>query len=336
MEALSQRGFDFILETTGRKPNGFCIDGRWHYLPGGKFSYIAKRFVDGTNVPVLLLTVRDFKNSRNFTFPTNQVLNEIRIEIDGLGETRKPWRIERVEIADDFDQCEDKTARLHELEASFALLEESKSSPYFARKSVLPEALRTLSLREAKYAEKKCNAVSFHNIDGQFRGYQMFFDEGPFVGGKRLNKLNARGSVVNGSFYRIGNFFPGRKTYIAEGIATALSISEAIRGKFLSSNVLACLCCGNILPVVKSIREKYRSHGKIVICADDDRWKGDKNPGVEHAMNAAQKFGCSVVVPDFSQVDCNSKPTDFNDLHLLTGLEEVSRQLSRRIYGQSC
>ena len=64
---------------------------------------------------------------------------------------------------------------------------------------------------------------------------------------------------------------------------------------------------------------------KIIFCADDDRWK-DGNPGITKAKAAAEKIGATVVIPKFK--DLATKPTDFNDLHKLEGIDAVRQQLS--------
>lgn len=51
------------------------------------------------------------------------------------------------------------------------------------------------------------------------------------------------------------------------------------------------------------------------------------NTGRQKAEEAAQKYGCSVVFPQFKNTD--TKPTDFNDLHLLEGLDTVKEQINQ-------
>lgn len=51
----------------------------------------------------------------------------------------------------------------------------------------------------------------------------------------------------------------------------------------------------------------------------------ESNVGVEKATSVAREFGLPLAIPQFK--DVSSKPTDFNDLHLLEGLAEVRRQV---------
>lgn len=106
--------------------------------------------------------------------------------------------------------------------------------------------------------------------------------------------------------------------YICEGYATGATIFEAT-----GNHVVGAFNAGNILDVAQTVRSKY-PNVKIVIAGDNDQWvKG--NPGMTKAKEAALKIGGYVVVPDFS--DVSTKPTDFNDLYLLEGLDHVRSQL---------
>jgi hypothetical protein len=80
------------------------------------------------------------------------------------------------------------------------------------------------------------------------------------------------------------------------------------------------------MPVAETVR-RLMPAATILICADNDAWtdKPMKNPGVWRAREAAEKVGGLVVVPQFT--DLSTKPTDFNDLAVLEGLGEVSRQV---------
>jgi len=63
---------------------------------------------------------------------------------------------------------------------------------------------------------------------------------------------------------------------------------------------------------------------EIVIAADDDQWKSN-NSGLTKAKAAAKAYGVRIISPKFK--DVSSKPTDFNDLGCLEGIEAVKMQL---------
>jgi len=113
--------------------------------------------------------------------------------------------------------------------------------------------------------------------------------------------------------------------HICEGYATAVSIYEAVH-----TPVVVAFDAGNLLPVAKVIRGKYPA-ARIIIAADNDQWtkKPDGtpwNPGIEGARAAAEAVGGRAVWPQFAH-DAADKPTDFNDLHALAGLEAVREAL---------
>ncbi|MFZ7127545.1 MAG: AAA family ATPase [Desulfobacterales bacterium] len=110
--------------------------------------------------------------------------------------------------------------------------------------------------------------------------------------------------------------------YITEGYATGATIHEAT-----GCTVLVAFDAGNLLPVAQSLRTKH-SGAKIVICADDDRWKPEiGNAGIENGKAAAKAVGAELISPRFK--DLSTQPTDFNDLAVLEGIEAVRLQLRR-------
>jgi phage/plasmid primase-like uncharacterized protein len=128
--------------------------------------------------------------------------------------------------------------------------------------------------------------------------------------------------LVNGE--KKGKFFAiGKPTdnivLICEGLATGLSLHAAT-----GYGVLVAFDAGNLMPVAKEAR-RCLPDSRIVIAADNDAWTDMpiKNPGVHYATLAAQAVLGKVVVPDFK--NANSKPTDFNDLYKLEGVEAVNK-----------
>lgn len=119
-----------------------------------------------------------------------------------------------------------------------------------------------------------------------------------------------------GCYFHIGGKEPGNPLIICEGLATGLSLYESI-----SWPVLVAFDAGNLLPVSKFARSRYKDR-EIILAADNDT-KTPGNPGVTKATEAAQAIGGSLAVPD--------QEGDFNDLHQSKGLEEVKRQLAARL-----
>src|SRR6185369_2333240 len=107
---------------------------------------------------------------------------------------------------------------------------------------------------------------------------------------------------------------------IVEGYATGASVHQATGW--------ATVCArnaGNLIPVAQSIR-KLHPNRAIIIAADNDQFT-EGNPGITKATAAAKPISGTVVYPQFSDESLEHKPTDWNDLHQLTGLAEVKRQI---------
>ncbi len=138
-----------------------------------------------------------------------------------------------------------------------------------------------------------------------------------------LLSVDIKGARKRGCFYNIGSVYDTETLLICEGFATGSSIYQATQ----ISTVVA-FDAGNFEPVISSIRARFPDK-QIIICADNDQWK-DKNVGVESAKTVANKHNCKFVWPEFTETVCKGKkPTDFNDLHVLQGIEEVKAQLSK-------
>lgn len=330
--ALLDEAAAFVEETSGMTIKALVLDGSRHYFGKGKFSYTGLRRTDPDGSPVVILNVKNYVTGDNRTFETNRALNRLYDELAAFGKPlpRPSIRIKTVSEADvaatTAREEAERAARLVELSEEFGRLPKSDSGAYFHRKGVLRQAA-ALDIRAGWFHGGEFDAVAFRGIDGGFRGYQMLFEPARVVNGEPVGKLHAKGSATKGAFVALGEIFPVCTLYVAEGVATALTISAAFEDRPIPVNVVACLDCGNIGPVVKAFRGKWPKM-RIVVAADDDRWKSpDKNPGLDKARAAATEFDCRVVSPCFDGLDVSSLPTDFNDLHKLAGLDEVRRQL---------
>ena len=111
---------------------------------------------------------------------------------------------------------------------------------------------------------------------------------------------------------------------ICEGYATACSLHAAT-----GYAVVAALDAGN-LPEVAPVIRQVLPQSRIIICADNDQWTQKQgrpwNPGMEYARRAANAVGGSVISPSFR--DLAGNPTDFNDLQVREGLDEVRQQVT--------
>ena len=112
---------------------------------------------------------------------------------------------------------------------------------------------------------------------------------------------------------------PDGALVICEGYATGASIFEAT-----GFAMVCAMNCGNLLAVAKVTPRKIPSRAKSSFAADNDQFT-DGNPGVTKAEEAAKAIHAKLAAPQFA--DTSTKPTDFNDLHQLEGLNIVKTQI---------
>jgi putative DNA primase/helicase len=143
----------------------------------------------------------------------------------------------------------------------------------------------------------------------------QFIDAEPDEKGK-FGKKFLTGGQVGGRYFTI----TGKREvfYICEGYATGASIHQAT-----GQTVVCAFNAGNLKPVALAVRTRHPKAG-LVIAADNDQWT-DGNPGKAKAMEAAKEAKALFALPRFK--DESSRPTDFNDLARLEGMEAVQMQL---------
>lgn len=147
-------------------------------------------------------------------------------------------------------------------------------------------------------------------LDEQGKPMSLQFIDG--TGGKRF----LTGGRTRGGYFVIqGSVGP---LYIAEGLATGLSIHEAT-----GHTVLCAFNAGNLESVAAHARKAYPDR-ELVLCADNDH-ATDGNPGLTKATTAAHAVEALLAMPIFKDPKAR---TDFNDLHQAEGLDVVREQLT--------
>jgi hypothetical protein len=180
----------------------------------------------------------------------------------------------------------------------------SADHPYLVRKRIEPHGI--------KIDRAGRLVVPVSDSSGEILSYQTIDADG--------NKRFLKGGKIEGGFYELrGN----RKViFIGEGFATCASIHQAT-----GFTTLVAFDCGNLAKVAKSAKEMFLG-SRIVICADNDQFT-EGNAGVTKGRAAAQLVFGEIVYPNFAESDLSSKPTDFNDLHVLQGIDAVKEQIER-------
>jgi putative DNA primase/helicase len=195
--------------------------------------------------------------------------------------------------------------------------------PYLQKKQVKAHGLRMMG---------DALLVPIKSLQGQIRGIQFIKPDG--------SKVFKTGTDYTAAVHMIGK--PLDNTLIiTEGYATAASIHEAT-----GHAVLVAFVAGNLKAVAEAARAKQPAW-ELIIAADDDRWakeydqagqvtayhlvpceiNGGKrvNTGAIKGEEAAKAVKGQFRRPVFS--DLSTHPTDFNDLHILEGLDAVRRQI---------
>ena len=204
---------------------------------------------------------------------------------------------------------------------------------YLDRKGVAPHGLRFRAKGEEII-------IPAYHTDGriwslqrvQRNGWKGFWKGGRILGG--YYPLAVKGEDLS-------------TILICEGFATGAAVRQAT-----GLPTIVAFTTSNLRPVAEALRAKYPG-SQFVFCADNDRWTfrpgkavavpgkipGEDprweewrstdllyNPGVEKAQQAAAAIGGAVVIwPEFAAAD--NKPTDFNDLQLLEGLDAVKNRI---------
>lgn len=185
-----------------------------------------------------------------------------------------------------------------------------QASAYLERKGVAPEGVRIdadghLLVPMLRYDEQPPRLVGLQKIAPD--------------GTKRFNK----GAAIEGSAARLGSAKNGAPLVVCEGLATGLTIRQALKRK---TAVFVAYHCGNLVPAARILRDAFPK--SFILFAADDDWKTDGNPGCKHATAAAEAIGNAAVVAPVFTGERADKATDFNDLHQAEGLERAAEQLA--------
>lgn len=181
---------------------------------------------------------------------------------------------------------------------------------YLARKKISPEGIAE--------DEDGNIIVPLLDTDSTLWSLQTICPDGSKYNSFKVNGEWISGGRKKGCFCQLPAFVQSKDILFCEGFATAYSVNKAT-----GLHTVMCVDSGNILPVMEQFRAKY-PHAKMVVCADNDAFK-ERNTGMEKGQQAAAQCGAAFVMPEFSDID--TKPTDWNDLHCLEGIEAVKEQI---------
>lgn len=232
--------------------------------------------------------------------------------------SKEEWRQLKIEEEKRRKELEEqfKNEREKKIEKAKKIWEKSKSEP--TRK----EHAAYLEKKKIKAFGVKFGSDSYENnvliipmrdIKGEIQGVQFIKGDGE----KRIH------GSKKGNFHLLGEVKDACTIFVTEGYATGATVHEAT-----GHPVFVAFDCGNLDFAISNIRDKYPTH-IITIAADNDS-ETEGNPGKTKAEGAAKKYKCNIALPEFPneiKLSDGKQPTDFNDLHVHFGIDEVKKQL---------
>ena len=231
---------------------------------------------------------------------------------------------------------EAETAARREAAAALAnrLWNEAKPAdehPYLTRKQIKAHGLRVGKWEKVRDSGEvylispHALLVPLYGLGKKLMGLQAILPKKLLDDGTR-DKDYSKDVAKEGLFFPIGKplTVDGKQVIIiCEGYATGASIHEAT-----GHAVIVAFDAPNLLPVARVIRAKF-ADATILFAADNDQWtvRPVVNPGLTRAREAAAEVGGLVALPEFDTslgvVGEKGGPTDFNDLQLARGADEV-------------
>lgn len=325
MATLDQALDQMIAVGMPAPPNGHLVpDGRFHrYGPKKRcwyklYDYTARsgrHFISGTfGYWGLIDSMKIERDDAGIDAEELARLHQHQVDLEARERAK---RVERARFAANRAEQQWKGAR--------ATLREGESCPYLVKKGVAPDkGMRFFADGTLLVPMLRYDVTTEQEADPAYEGPRRLVGLQKIApdGSKRFNK----GMWKEGAMCRVGGKVKdGEPILIAEGLATALSIRQALEKKY---PVFVAFDCYNLTPAAKILRKLYPA-SPMLFCADDDH-ATDGNPGVSMAQRAAQAVGGRVVSPAFSG-ERDAKDTDFNDLHARAGLDAVRAQLGAAV-----
>lgn len=174
--------------------------------------------------------------------------------------------------------------------------------------------------------------VPLRDVTGRLWNYQRIYatklsaGDKFFQGGGRIEGcFHLLDAGETGKQERTPEILSAKEIFVAEGFATAASIFLAIG---YDSLVVCAFNAGNLRSVCEEIR-RVNKDCRIIVCADHDAYTTVKgkpyNVGLEKATQAAAVVKGEVRSPRFREP--RKDRTDFNDLLMECGSEEVRKQV---------
>jgi putative DNA primase/helicase len=163
----------------------------------------------------------------------------------------------------------------------------NSSDPYLTKKGITPHGTRQVLRKRLRELGLKFDPVGRGDrflvvpvfaVTGSLSSLQFISEDG--------RKTFLTDGVTKNCLFPIGNFNDSKIIIVAEGLATAASVHAAT-----GSPVAAVFYVENLLPVAKSLHEKFLNH-RLIIAADND----ESGTGQEQGLAAAEAVGGTLIL----------------------------------------
>jgi putative DNA primase/helicase len=286
----------------------FFIKGKINYNLTGKFqrfpnASVYKRSKD------LFVVLHDYDRGATFgdwNYPDDWFTYwNKKYENPNLSELKIRKKVMEANKAAEAYERSKREWRSKEFWHKYYLNHDPTTHPYVIKKCIFPYYAKC-------YRTKLFIPVS--DIDFNLKTLQIIKPDGF----KRLWKGTSQRNLMMWLCQKLSQNYDGI-IRVCEGYATGCTIKHITK-----SPVVCGINSLNMIKVCIELKRKF-IHAQIKICADNDKW-GRENTGLKHATQAAKFINAPIYYPIFESNN-NREPTDFNDLYVLHGAQEVKRQL---------
>lgn len=306
------------MRGNGLEPGELVLDGKVHRFKAGSDDkgkaawYVGfLNYTRGSGQPFYVVRYGNFKTNLVDQFQSDiQYSAEDKKALnDAIKKAKERSDAERRRVQEEVSaECETLWASFQTSSSMPPYLEQKKIDQlYGARIEITPQGVILW--------------VPIRDVDGKLWSLQSIPSDGS---GKKFYP----GGRIQGCFHVIGPALESTdEILVAEGFATGASVHMATQRP-----VVCAFNSGNLEAVATILKQRFPEK-TFVICGDDDRWttnpKGDAwNPGRESAEAAAKKCMGVAIFPVFRALE-KGKTTDFNDLHVIEGLDRVREQVGQ-------
>jgi len=191
---------------------------------------------------------------------------------------------------------------------------ETKHLAYLNKKGIAKEDIP--GLRFGYYYKVPALIIPLKNLNGDIQSIQYIYYDKDNVRQRRFSK----DTYKSGCFLALDPLEDGKKLFITEGIATAVSLKKIIeKSHDLKGSLVVCAFSSENTPKVAKLLQERFGYSEIISAPDAD------NSGNSSAIKCRESGVFSIFPPK------KRNSYDWNDAHLDLGLEQALEELENSI-----